>query len=79
MKELAQEPQHKVKATGSRLASKRSRENAISGEQKDSAQKETRAVSATMKTNVGNQRPVHSHSTILRKQNLSEAAVLLER
>ena len=44
------------KASGNMSASKGHKENAINGKQKDNAQKETLAVSATMRESVENQR-----------------------
>ena len=53
MKESRQE--HPRKAKGNRSALKGSQQNAINGKRKDSADEETRVVSATMRTNGANQ------------------------
>ena len=54
MKEPRQE--HQRKASGTQSSLKGRKESAIDGKEKDSAQGETHAVSATTRTNVANQR-----------------------
>ena len=84
MKESRQEHQRK----GKQSVLKGSKESAINGKHKDSECPETLAVSATMRTNVENQRahPLllqnrrqNSIGTVLRKDGLSEAKVRLGR
>ena len=52
MKEPRQEHQRNTEAKGNPSVCKGSQENAINGRRKESAQKETCAVSAKMRTNV---------------------------
>ena len=62
--------------------SRGSKESAINGKSRDSAQEETIVVSATMEANVAKQhnRPLpHQNRRHLQKGTLSEAVVLLER
>ena len=53
---LAPRKGHRLKAQGNLSALKESKESSINGKKKDSAQEETPAVSATMRTNVESQR-----------------------
>ena len=80
--------EHQRKAKGNLSALKGSKESAINGKHKDSAQKETHVVSATMRTNVENQRahPLlrqnrrrRTTGKLLRKDVFSEAGVRLGR
>ena len=73
-KKLKQECKLEVK--GNLSALKESKENAVHGKRKDSAQKETLAVSATMKVNVDKQR---NRPLLLQNRRLQATGKIFER
>ena len=73
-KKLKQE--YKLEVKGNLSVLKESKENAVNGKWKDSAQQETLAVSATMKVNVDKQR---NRPLLLQNRRLKATGKIFER